>query len=182
MKEKITNKINFGFGLLPILIGAGGYIYNNLLNYYNTDLKYYLLISFILYTILMMVCVFFIFKSYYGYSYEYLPSPNDIHSKLPIFQKYYDEYREYFQYHRISSEEVIKYGINRNINKIYRQTSSKNRKENLRKSKWLRRFSWTIIAVVIILAINLGLAMFCNSNMKVDTNEIMTLKILEGGE
>lgn len=160
LKDKISNRTNFAFGILTLLIGALAYCYNKYLDYIHTNIGPFLCLGLILLSFCLAASIFFVFKSFFGYSYKYIPSANNIHDELEEFQKYYNDNKDYFDYYNKSDEDVINESIKRNMNKIIRESASTNREENLKKSKWLRAFSWAIFLSFFVLILNFGLIIY----------------------
>lgn len=182
LKEKITNRINFSFGILTIIIGAVSFCYKKYLVYIDTEFRLYILIHFLLLLATTGISIYYIVRAYYNYTYQYIPSANEIYGKLHIFQDYYNDNKEYFFNVGKSEYIVISEAISININKIFREAATTNRTENLRKSNYLRKFSWFVLITIIILIINIGIIMYVDTIVDQNDEIHIIVKFMMGGE
>lgn len=184
-KEKITTKITFAFAINTFLSGIIIYIYNKMMGFIGTFMGGISITLFVFLLIIFTISIVLILRSLFGYTYSYLPPATQINKAYPVFEKYYEENKEYFETNKIDKHLVIEDAYKKNISSLYFESADINRKENFKKSYRLRQYGWAIIAITIFISINLIFIGIVDFKEKIDNCNnlnIKTMKIMEGGE
>ncbi|MDE0584614.1 hypothetical protein ON064_16430 [Planococcus sp. A6] len=89
--------------------------------------------------------MFFLFKAYYGYRYDYIPYPVEIKSYQDKLVTYYlNENHSEEKANDLATADVQNFLI-----KVYIKATTTNMKENERKLKYLRLCGWSLSAVLL---------------------------------
>lgn len=154
LKDKITNRVNFAFGIISFISAGVIFVFNKIILCNDNINAILFWISLSIISLSFLISVFLLFKSYFGYSYDYIPSADIIDKSIEEFKQYYYENIDYFNSNSLEKEDVISNCIKTNMIKLYCNVSTTNRNENLRKSKWLRWFGWSICFLLFILLLS----------------------------
>ncbi len=163
MKDRMSGRISTSIGILTIILGYLGYVYskysvvtNNSSNLF--EWSFYALVC------CVGLCVFSMFKAFFGYSYKYLPSPKKIEEGMPSFFEFYEQYKPYFDSISKSEEAVINECIENNMHIEIADCATCNREENKRRAKWLRFLSWFMILTIVVITANSYAVFSINNN------------------
>lgn len=168
-KERLINRISMPIGIITLIIGYTGFIYNQYivkLEKISSNLIIGWLFTFLVLSIL--ICIFFILKAIYGYEYRYIPSPGEIEKKMDELIKKYEASNLISK--GITKEVLINEFLKRKIHKIIADATSNNREENKRRSKWIKRISWALIFSIFISTLIFGIFIIDNNAIKSKKN------------
>lgn len=136
-KDSINARIAIPIGVMPFIIAADIYIINNL-KYITPYWKLMALITVVLFSIGIILTVFFIFKTLYNHKYGYTSSPLDIYNyKKSLIKEGYEQ-------------EIIENEITDFLSEQFIEYSTKNRNANFIKVYYLRMVYYCLVITLIV--------------------------------
>jgi hypothetical protein len=154
-KENINNRISIPLGILTLLIGVASYYINSIYNL-TINTWFYIFISvLVVYSILIIICIYLLYKAYYGYEYTYISTAKVIDEHTEYYINYYDQYYDnYFsRTTNCTKNELIENAVNKKLYELYKDSIDTNAKLNEDKLVYLRKIGGIIIITVIVGAI-----------------------------
>jgi hypothetical protein len=144
-KNQLTSQLSIPIGILTILGGLASYFYRNIS--ICSDYKHnVIIILFILSIISFVYTIYYLIRSYYGFSYSYIPSPKVI-----------DAYKnDLSTYHKSvgNPEDVVERELKEYLIGLYASTTHINIRNNDSKSEYLHKANTFLIATLVLLIIS----------------------------
>lgn len=141
-KEAINNRISIPVSICSLL--AGGFLYYaiNIKEVYINQMGIIFRILFGLFTISLLITLYFLFRAYYGYKYGYISFPSDIH--------YYANELEQYYTNELDKESLVSNDIELFLYDLYKDTTENNKIQNAKKTDYLRLSSIFLIITLVI--------------------------------
>lgn len=181
IKDKIGNRINFSFGLTSILVGGVAYCYQKYLEFIPESVNLTIVIIFGLLILAFLFSAYYIIRSFFGYSYDYIAPAREIEEGYKQYRTFYDENKESYMKFNLNIETELKKSFTGNIIQNYISATTKNREQNINKSKYLRKYSISILFVLFFIVLNITMISVYDYREELK-NDKATIEILKGGE
>lgn len=143
-RDAINGRIGIPLGVLPLLIGAGLYIYDNKDNVDFGSWNWAFNSALIVYCLLLLLASYNLSRAYIGYKYGYFPLASDLEKyKDNVFSFYEDEDEE-------TQNELVSIKIRIFLTKLYKENTDRNMIQNERKLQFLWRSGLFIISSLLV--------------------------------
>lgn len=144
-KEKINNRITVPISIVTLLIGSL-FFYFDKIDKINSDVSKVFFILFLgMSVIAILFSIFFLFKAYYGYQYDYIPLISEIKNFEDLLYAYHINDGKTEQ----QAGEFTKRDVELFLAKVYVKSTTNNMIENERKLKYLRHAGWSLSVVLL---------------------------------
>ncbi|WP_160398495.1 hypothetical protein [Paenibacillus sp. MMS18-CY102] len=150
-KEKINGRIQTPIGFLTLLIALDAFYINGMedIQKGTSGMAFFILLS--LFSLSLLGIVYLLIRSYYAYSYKYIPVPSVLESKANEYATHFDTYYEqYKDYYKISKDDCITNEIDKNMYHYYMITTETNMMLNEKKLTYLRKVGYAMIISLIL--------------------------------
>ena len=154
-RHQLTSQLSIPIGILIILGGLGAYISKNI-SICSKNMKILFIVLLVISTLFFILTIYYLIRSYYGYTYRYIPTPKEIDD----YRKQLKEYHE-----RVgNSEERVIIEIKEFLTERYAISTHKNTWNNDSKSGFLHKANTALIYTLLSLLLNASLFFWINSN------------------
>jgi hypothetical protein len=93
----------------------------------------------------ILISIYFLFKAYYGYTYQYIPLSTDLKKyEDELYTYYLDSGKDKQEAKKLTEEDVKLFLV-----KAFVNTTANNMRQNERKLKFLRITGWSLSAVLL---------------------------------
>jgi hypothetical protein len=166
-RDQLTSQLSIPIGILTILGGLGAYLANTI-SICSKDMKIVFIAILAISTLFFIITIYYLIRSYYGYTYRYIPTPKEIDD----YRKQLKEYHE-----RVgNSEEQVIIEIKEFLTERYAISTHKNTWNNDSKSGFLHKANKALIYTLVSLLLNASLFFWINSNNHV--NNVQKVEII----
>ncbi len=154
-RHQLTSQLSIPIGILTVLGGLSAYIVKN--NFMCSDdkkLLFAVLLS--ISSLFFIITIYYLIRSYYGYTYRFIPSPKDIND----YKKQLSDYHKKLG----SSEEKVELELEEFLIERYAIAAHENTWNNDSKSVFLHKANTALIYTLISLLLNASLFYYVNFN------------------
>lgn len=153
-KEKINAQLGIPLTVLVLLIGVIAYYFKKLSIFLNFDVLSLSFLFLLGVTIIFVIAdIYFLFRVFFGYKYNYLPSSSNLDDYVESLKTYYKD--AYFS--KLGQDEIdrqIDEDVDSFLSRCYKKCLDGNIYNNARKSKYLYKSCFSLVFIVVFIILS----------------------------
>ncbi|MGE1112985.1 hypothetical protein ACQJ0K_14620 [Priestia megaterium] len=148
-KEKINSRISVPLSIVTLLAGGFVYLLSTLKDIKGEVWKPLFFSFFSLFSVSLLISIFYMGKAYYNYRYKYLPSLADLDDQARELELYVDHRIATAEEEEESREEILEMEIQQNLYEQFIQATDINTNLNHKKLRYLRKVGLWLLATLV---------------------------------